>query len=140
MQGAGCRNPAVQLPQRTGRSISRIHETLFARIVLPLVERFKVRLVHDDFAAHLEDVGQLSFRNLKRNRADRLHVRRHVFPDDAVAADTQPPFSYRRLHARPSNFNSQSYVTAGAESSSANSRRTRPSNAEAPASVKSVSV
>ena len=85
MQRALRGNAAVELPQRPGSRVSRIGEKLFAFRFLTGIERLKVLLMHDAFAADFEHLRILP-RELQGNRADRADVFGDVLAHGPVAA------------------------------------------------------
>ena len=53
---------------------------------MPVIQLFKVRLVHDHFAAHFDHFRDGLGVHHQRNRADRADVRGNVFADGTVTA------------------------------------------------------
>src|SRR5215211_5022187 len=45
----------VELPQRTGRAVARVHVGTAAVPFDPLIEHFEVATSHEDLSAHLDD-------------------------------------------------------------------------------------
>ena len=69
-------------------------------------------LVHENFAAHFQDIGCVAFQ-MRGHGADRPNILRDVVADGAITARrgvTQSPFSYRSETATPSTLGS---ITTG---------------------------
>src|SRR6266403_1164801 len=81
----------IQHPHRPSRRVPRIHKNLPANPLLLPVQRLESLLRHHHFAANFKIRRQfhlLQCRRIhpQRNRPDRLHVRRHLFPCRPIAA------------------------------------------------------
>ena len=74
----------VELADRAGGRVARVHERREARLGAALVERGEVRQRHVDLAAHLDQRRRVV--EAQRDRRDRAQVVRDVLPDLAVAA------------------------------------------------------
>ena len=85
MQRALRGNAAVELSKRPGGGVSRIGEELFAFRFLTGIERLKVLLMHDAFAADFKHL-RIFPGELQRNRADRADVFGNVLAHGPVAA------------------------------------------------------
>ena len=85
-QRSARRDARIQLPDEARSGIAGIHEHLFFRDTLALVELGKVLAAHEDLSSHLEHGrGSLGLQP-QRHAANRLHVGRDIFPDLAVSA------------------------------------------------------
>ena len=74
----------VELTDRPGGRVARVHERRLARFRAALVQRREVRERHVDLAAHLHELWRV--RQPLGDRADRAQVVRHVLPHLAVPA------------------------------------------------------
>jgi hypothetical protein len=73
----------VELADRAGRRIARIHVLLLLRRALPFVQLFEVALVHEDLAAHFQ---LILGGDPQRNRPHGAQVWGHVLAGRTVAA------------------------------------------------------
>jgi hypothetical protein len=84
-QGPRCSHLRIDLPQRTGRGVARVHVKRLAFFLLPLVQRDEVVFRHVDFAARLEDIRGVFALQLMRDVFDGANIRGDVLAFRAVA-------------------------------------------------------
>src|SRR5947207_3220096 len=85
------RNRRIEHAHGSRRRVTRIHKNLAANPLLLPVQSIERHLRHHHFATHFEIRRELHLFqhrgfHTQRNRADRLHVRRHVLARRSVAA------------------------------------------------------
>jgi hypothetical protein len=76
------RDARVELADRAGGSVARIHILLLLRLALARVQRFEVAPVHQHLAAHFQAV----LRDFQRDRMNGTQIGGDIFAHGAVAA------------------------------------------------------